>query len=75
MNTDSNCLQFKNEQKHGRMQHLGGSGHDLTVCEIKPRTWLYADNAEPAWDSVSLSLFLFALPLLMHTFSLSLSLK
>ena len=29
------------------------SGHDLTVCEFKPRVGLCAEGAEPAWDSVS----------------------
>ena len=24
------------------------SGHDLTVCEVKPRVRLHADNVEPA---------------------------
>ena len=35
-----------------------GSGHDLTVQvhEIEPRIGLCADNTEPAWDSLSLSL-------------------
>ena len=33
-----------------------GSGHDLTVCEFESHVGLYADSAEPAWDSVSLSL-------------------
>ena len=32
------------------------SGYDLTVCEFKPRMGLRADGAEPAWDSLSLSL-------------------
>ena len=32
------------------------SGHDLIVCEFKPRIGLWADSAEPAWDSLSLSL-------------------
>ena len=32
------------------------SDHDLTVCEIKPRTGLCADNVEPAQDSLSPSL-------------------
>ena len=30
-----------------------GSGHDLVICEIKPRAGLCADSAEPAWDSLS----------------------
>ena len=33
-----------------------GSGHDLMVCEFKPRGRLCADNVEPAWDSLSPSL-------------------
>ena len=33
-----------------------GSGHDLTVCGIKPCVGLHALSAEPAWDSLSLSL-------------------
>ena len=35
-----------------------GSGYDLTVCEFKPYVRLYADSVEPAWDSLSLALFL-----------------
>ena len=40
-----------------------GSGHDLTVCGIKPHLRLCADSAEPAWGSpcpspLPLSLFL-----------------
>ena len=35
-----------------------GSGHDLTVCEFKAHLGLCADNAEPAWDSLSLPLSL-----------------
>ena len=37
-----------------------GSGHDLTVREFKPRVGLCTDNAEPAWNSLSLSLSLSA---------------
>ena len=33
-----------------------GSGRDLSVREIKARIGLCADPAEPAWDSLSLSL-------------------
>ena len=33
------------------------SGHDLTVCEFEPRVGLCADSVEPAWDSVSSSLY------------------
>ena len=32
-----------------------GSGHDLTVREFKPHVGLCADDAEPVWDSLSLS--------------------
>ena len=32
-----------------------GSGHDLTVHELEPPVGLWADSAEPAWDSVSAS--------------------
>ena len=32
------------------------SGHDLTVCGFELCIWLHADSAEPAWDSLSLSL-------------------
>ena len=34
------------------------SGHDLAVCDFKPHVGLCADSAEPAWDSVFLSLSL-----------------
>ena len=30
------------------------SGHGPTVHEFKPRIWLPADTAEPAWDSLPL---------------------
>ena len=33
-----------------------GSGHDLTVRGFKLRVRLHADDVEPAWDSLSLSL-------------------
>ena len=33
-----------------------GSGHDVVVCEFEPYVGLHADSAEPAWDSLSLSL-------------------
>ena len=33
-----------------------GSDHDLTIHEFKPSIGLCADSAEPAWDSVTLSL-------------------
>ena len=57
------------------------SSRDPTVCGFEPRIWLCADNAEPAWDSVSLclsvsvSLSLSAPPPLALSLSLSLSLK
>ena len=44
------------------------SGHDLTVCGIKPCVRLCTDSTEPAWDSLPPSLS--ALPLLMHMPSL-----
>ena len=34
------------------------SGHDLTVRAFEPRVGRRADSAEPAWDSLSLSLSL-----------------
>ena len=34
-----------------------GSGHDLMVHKFEPHTGLHADSPEPAWDSVSPSLF------------------
>ena len=34
-----------------------GSGHDLTVCDIKPHVGLCTDSVEPAWDSLSPFLF------------------
>ena len=46
------------------------SAQDLTVHEFKPHIGLYADGAEPAWDSLS-SLSLCP-PLLAHTHTLSL---
>ena len=33
-----------------------GSGHDLTVCGIRPRVRLCADRVKSAWDSLSLLL-------------------
>ena len=33
-------------------------GHDLMVCEIKPRVGLCTDSVEPAWESLSLNLSL-----------------
>ena len=34
------------------------SGQDFTIHEIKPRVQLCADSMEPAWDSLSLFIFL-----------------
>ena len=34
------------------------SGHDLTVRGFEPHIGLCADSAEPAWDFLSLPLFL-----------------
>ena len=48
-----------------------GSGHDLTICEMEPHAGLYANSAEPAWDSPSLPLP--GLP--AHTCALSLPLS
>ena len=48
-----------------------GSHHDLTVCEFKPHMGLFADSAETAWNSLSLSPSVFAPTSLV----LSLSLK
>ena len=33
-----------------------GSDHDLTVCDFEPCVWLCSHIAEPAWESLSLSL-------------------
>ena len=44
-----------------------GSDHDLAVCEIEPGVGLCADTVEPAWDSLSLSLY----PFPTHALSLS----
>ena len=38
------------------VQVMISSGHDLTVCELKPHMGLRADGSEPAWDSLSPSL-------------------
>ena len=38
------------------------SGHDLTVHEIEPRLGLCAGSADPAWDSLSLSVSLCPFP-------------
>ena len=49
----------------GKCLILGfGSGHDLVFHEFEPHVGLCADNAEPAWDSLSPSLFL-SLPCLL----------
>ena len=34
---------------------LGGSGHDLWVCELGPLTGVRAGSSAPTWDSLSLS--------------------
>ena len=34
-----------------------GSGHDLLVCVFEPLVGLCADSVEPAWDSLSPSLY------------------
>ena len=46
-----------------------GSGHDLTVRDIKPHVELSADDADLTWDSLS------APPLLSVSHSLTLSLS
>ena len=46
-----------------------GSGHDLTVHGFEPRIGPRAGSAEPAWDSLCLSLFLCPSP--AHARSLS----
>ena len=48
-----------------------GSDHDLMVCEFEPHIGLCADGAEPAWDSVFLSLCLS--PTCVHTRSLKIN--
>ena len=48
-----------------------GSSHDPAVRVFEPQIGLYADSAEPIWDSLSLPLSL-SLP---FSLSLSLSLK
>ena len=35
-----------------------GLGHDLMVCDFEPHIRLCVDSTEPAWDSLSLPLFL-----------------
>ena len=50
-----------------------GSSHDLTVHEFEACIGLHSDGARPAWDSLSLPLFL-PLPLLLSfSFTCSLS--
>ena len=49
-----------------------GSGHGLMVYEFEPHVRLCTDNAEPAWDSLSICL---CPSLLVHVLSLSLSLS
>ena len=55
------------------------SGHDLTVCEIKPPVGVCADSVGPAWDSLSLSLSVSqsvsAPPSLMLSLSVSLKIN
>ena len=48
-----------------------GSGHDLSVCGIKPCLRLRAGSTEPAWDSCSPSHS--APPLLMPSLSLKIN--
>ena len=45
-----------------------GTGHDLVVCEFKPRVGLCAYSAEPTCHSLSPSLFV---PPCLHCLSLS----
>ena len=45
------------------------SGHELMVCEFEPRIRLCAESAEPARDSLSLSLSLCSFP--VHSVSVS----
>ena len=49
------------------------SGHNLMVRGFESHIWLWADSAEPAWDSLSPSLS--ASPPLAHACFLSLSLS
>ena len=46
-----------------------GSGHDLSVCGFRPRIGLCADGTEAAWDSLSHSPSLSALPHLSRKIS------
>ena len=48
-----------------------GSGHDLMDRGSEPRSGLRADNAEPAWDSLSLSLSFSICPSAARACSLS----
>ena len=43
-----------------------GSWHDRMICEFEARFRLYANSAEPAWDSLSPSLSPSALALHVH---------
>ena len=52
-----------------------GSGHDLTVCGVRPRVGLGADSTEPAWHSFSPSLSALPCPALPSPPLFSLSLK
>ena len=47
-----------------------GSGHDLTVCGIKPHVGLPADSVDPTWNSLSPSL---SDPPPAHTLSLKIN--
>ena len=51
------------------------SGHDLMVCETEPCIGLCAVSVEPAWDSLSRSLFLSLFPFPAHSLILSRCLK
>ena len=48
-----------------------GPGHDLTAGEFESHSGLWADSAEPAWNSVSLSLL--PLPTPHRMFSLKIN--
>ena len=51
------------------------SGHDLTVRGFEPNIRLCTDRVEPAWDPLSVSLFLCPSPARVHVHALSLSLE
>ena len=70
------CMNQKIKRKGTRVAQsvkrptLGvGSGHDLTVREFEPRTWLWTGSREPAWDSPSPSLSAPPLPALFLSLS------